>query len=423
MKFVFVAVGSDGDINPMIEIARELFSRGHKVEFLANGHFAYKCHDIGLPFVEMGGSEHYWKALELKEVWDKRKGFAAMWQLVYNNMPIAYEIIESRVEVGRTILVGSTLALAARVLQEVKQVPMCTVHLAPACILSKCDPPKAPDVPSFSNSPSWLKSLYIELLDKFILEKVCRDDLNVFRGRYGLPPVSKVFSKWLHAPEKVICAFPQWFAQPQADWPANAVCTGFPLTRASSSLACESLSEGTQRFIDQGAPPVVFTAGSAMNHSAPYFEKALAAVSAQRQRAIFISKFPSQIPVRLPEYVHHALYEPFDLLFSQVSAVAHHGGIGTSAQCLQAGVKQLITPFSHDQFDNSKRLAKLGVAAELPFAKSARHWQKVVGKVVEDPRYAAACKAAKALMPYEERSVEFIAGEIESLIGRALVAV
>ena len=42
--------------------------------------------------------------------------------------------------------------------------------------------------------------------------------------------------------------------------------------------------------------------------------------------------------------------------------MVHHGGIGTCAQALRAGIPQLVLPWGVDQFDNALRLKKLGVA-------------------------------------------------------------
>ena len=58
-------------------------------------------------------------------------------------------------------------------------------------------------------------------------------------------------------------------------------------------------------------------------------------------------------------------YAPFSKLFPRAAIVVHHGGIGTTAQSLAAGVPQLVTPFAHDQFDNAARVVRLGVAEQL----------------------------------------------------------
>ena len=44
----------------------------------------------------------------------------------------------------------------------------------------------------------------------------------------------------------------------------------------------------------------------------------------------------------------------------------HHGGIGTAAQALRAGIAQVVVPLAYDQPDNAARLKRLGVASILP---------------------------------------------------------
>ena len=53
---------------------------------------------------------------------------------------------------------------------------------------------------------------------------------------------------------------------------------------------------------------------------------------------------------------------PFSSVFPLCAAVVHHGGIGTCAQALAAGVPQLTMPLAFDQPDNATRLSRLGVA-------------------------------------------------------------
>ena len=58
-------------------------------------------------------------------------------------------------------------------------------------------------------------------------------------------------------------------------------------------------------------------------------------------------------------------------LFPRAAAVVHHGGVGTTAQALRAGVPQLVMPFAHDQFDNAARVRRLGCGQILPRARLA----------------------------------------------------
>ena len=52
-------------------------------------------------------------------------------------------------------------------------------------------------------------------------------------------------------------------------------------------------------------------------------------------------------------------------MLPRARALVHHGGIGTTAQALAAGVPQLIMPLGFDQFDNAARCRTLGVSTAL----------------------------------------------------------
>lgn len=395
LKIIFLAIGSDGDINPLLEIASELKRRGERVEFIANGHFQNKVEAEGLYFRALGGAELYQEGLQNEDIWHPRKGFQAVWKSVYASLELGYKLIMEGIDPGRTILVGSTLAFSARIVSEKHGLPFCSVHLSPSCLISRQSPPVGPGVVVPASLPLWLKRLYVDLVENYIIDAACRDDLNTFRSTLGLSPVKNVFSSWVHSPDLVLCAFPEWFAARQSDWPTNLVFTGFPLFYKRMN---EDLSAAVQDFLAAGEAPLIFTAGSAMAHSAEYFKRALDCVLAGGWRAIFVTKFSNQIPCNLPPQVMVSAYEPFDLLFARAKAVSHHGGIGTSAQCLRAGVPQLVAPFAHDQFDNALRLTELGVAATVRTGESGRQWSRRLSKLLKDEASRNVCQKYRRLM-------------------------
>ncbi|XP_009587421.1 sterol 3-beta-glucosyltransferase isoform X8 [Nicotiana tomentosiformis] len=55
---------------------------------------------------------------------------------------------------------------------------------------------------------------------------------------------------------------------------------------------------------------------------------------------------------------------PYNWLFPRCAAAVHHGGSGSTAAALQAGVPQVICPFMLDQFYWAERMFWLGVAPE-----------------------------------------------------------
>ncbi len=177
-----------------------------------------------------------------------------------------------------------------------------------------------------------------------------------------MPPVRGVMREWWTSPQCVLGLFPEWFAPRQVDWPVQLQLTGFPLWDATEH---EPPSPELDRFLAAGSPPIVFTAGSAMMHGRRFFEAATEACRRIGRRGVLVAKYPNQVPGQLPPDVAHFRFVPFSRLFSRAAAVVHHGGIGTCALVLAAGVPQLIMPMSHDQPDNAARLERLGVASSL----------------------------------------------------------
>src|SRR5262249_34229253 len=158
---------------------------------------------------------------------------------------------------------------------------------------------------------------------------------------------------WWHSPQLVIGMFPQWFAQPQPDWPKQTVLSGFPLYDEPEITPIDAELES---FLRAGEPPIAFTPGSAMWAAEEYFEQGVQTCIRWNRGGLLLTRHRDHFPARLPPGVIHVHYAPFSDLLPRCAGFVHHGGIGSSAQALAAGVPQLVTPFAHDQPDNAFRL-------------------------------------------------------------------
>ncbi len=410
MHVIVTAIGSAGDINPMLMYACELDHRGHEVDFIANGYFEDKVKKAGLNFFALGGADLYLKAVADPELWNPPTAFQAVWRSEKASLQMSVDLIEKHLRPD-TVLVGSTLAFGSRMIQEKHHRRGSTIHLAPSCIISACDPMAMPGLPFFPHLPLPVKHLAMSAIDKFWLDQTCLNDLNQIRKQNGLPPTRSVMRQWMHSSDQVIGAFPDWYAKPQPDWPPNIVLTGFPVYDRPED---QTLTLELEAFLRAGEPPVVFTAGSAMAHAKEHFATAMAAAQKIGLRAILVSAFPEQIPQDLPSTILHIQYAPFSMLFPRALMVQHHGGIGTSIQGLAAGVPQLVTPFAHDQFDNAFRLRRLGVAREL---RNLNHdeWARTLSELKNSKAVELACREAKAQIDKAQSATAIGADAIESL--------
>jgi UDP:flavonoid glycosyltransferase YjiC (YdhE family) len=118
-----------------------------------------------------------------------------------------------------------------------------------------------------------------------------------------------------------------------------------------------------------GERPIVFAPGSAHFQARSFLAKAAEACRRLNLPAILLSANPDEVPRDLPSNIVTAEYLPFTKLFPRARAVVHHGGIGTTSQCLAAGVPQIVLPMAFDQFDNAARVEKLGCGRWMPMTR------------------------------------------------------
>jgi UDP:flavonoid glycosyltransferase YjiC (YdhE family) len=391
VNILLAPVGSHGDVHPFCGIGQALLRRGHRVTMFTNGAFEPLARRVGLEFVPVGTAEQFAQIVSDPDLWHPTRGWKKVFDSIAELTPLQYDAMRAHLTpAGDTVMVGATLAMGARVLQEELGKPMATVHLQPSIMWSQYETPKLPGMPPIRNAPRWVKRLAFGIADRFVLDPYIGGPLNAFRAGKGLPPVKHVTSRWWHSPDRVIGLFPEWFAPPQPDWPPQMKLTGFPLF---DEKGLEPMPDDLRRFLDAGDKPVAFTPGSAMFHGQEFFQAAADACRILGRRGILLTRHAEHVPPRLPAGVIHVKYAPFSELLPRCAALVHHGGIGTMSQALAAGVPQIIQPMSHDQPDNAERVTRLGVGAELPVKKfRGPRVAETLRTLIESPDVAAKCK-------------------------------
>jgi UDP:flavonoid glycosyltransferase YjiC (YdhE family) len=137
---------------------------------------------------------------------------------------------------------------------------------------------------------------------------------------------------------------------------------------------------------------MLFTPGTSNRAAANFFRIAVEAASRLGRRCLLLTRFADQVPSALPPSIRHEAYVPFSQLLPRCSAIVHHGGIGTCAQGLAAGIPQLTIPFGFDQPDNATRLWRLGVGRWIvPQAFTGEHAARVLAQLLGDPTVQTAC--------------------------------
>jgi rhamnosyltransferase subunit B len=400
MKVLLPTVGSAGDVHPFLAIGLAMQARSHSVEIMTNPIFADLVRQTGLGFHPVGTIEHGENTYKSPKLWHPVHGLGVFWRRMarYAIEPV-YERIAHHAKTsaagGRCVVLATPLMLGARLAQEKLGVPLVTAYTA-ATMLRSCEDPltlahwRVPRwMPRIARAAAW------RALDSWKLHPMVAADLSLWRERLALPVLRQsVFGQWIHSPGAGVTLFPPWFAPASIDWPAHVKQAGFPLYDGDTKLGMDA---GLMRFLAQGAPPIVFTLGSAMSQGGDFFRAALRSCEALGRRGVLLASDPGQVPVQLPPSVFHCNYAPFGLLLLRAAALVHHGGVGTTAQGLRAGLPQLLVPLGFDQFDNAMRLELLGVGASVPRQDTQLDsLTPLLRDLLGSARVAEACRSAAA---------------------------
>ena len=183
-----------------------------------------------------------------------------------------------------------------------------------------------------------------------------------FRKEIGSPPTE-------HSPAPLLVLLPmsEQLVKRGANWTSRNVMAGFWYL---NTPAAYSPPEGLRSFLQRGEKPLFISFGSAgwseVDDDA-LLKMLIDAVSATGERAIIVTPNVARRHV-MPDNIYLSDDVPHDWMFSQVSCVIHHCGLGTTAAVLKAGIPSIPVPYLIDQFAWARRIHSLSVSA-LPIPR------------------------------------------------------
>jgi rhamnosyltransferase subunit B len=363
-NIALVTFGSAGDVHPMLAVGQNLLRRGHRVALLTNPFFADEALAAGLEFVPVGARHHYEETIGHPKLWHPIDGLGVMWRyLLRPALEPTFDALTALIRQGPWLVFASPLAIGARIAQEKHGVRLVSTYTSATLLRSV----HSPMTLAQWQVPSWIPKVCTRAawagLDRFKLEPLVRPALDALRTKLALPPLRQsVFGQWMHSPLGGLTLFPPWFAPAPPDWPAQVTSGGFPLFDGDMTGGVPSALEA---FVAQGPAPVVFVQGTAAIDDRGFFMAAARACGEAGVRGVFLDRVNPELVHAESADLHVQRYAPFSWLLPRARALVHHGGIGSCAQALRAGIPQLIAPRAYDQFDNAMRIERLGVGLSL----------------------------------------------------------
>ena len=152
------------------------------------------------------------------------------------------------------------------------------------------------------------------------------------------------------------------FPRPK-DWPENVTSSGYWFLEDTGDW---EPSRELLDFMERGTPPVYVGFGSIGDPALAVqtTELVIEALRRSGQRGILATGWSGMSKMdNLPEELFILESAPHSWLFPRMAAVVHHGGAGTTAAGLKAGVPSIIIPHSNDQFAWGRRVYELGAGS------------------------------------------------------------
>ena len=363
--FTVLTLGSRGDVAPFLALGAGLVGAGHRVRLITFQDFGGEARVQGLDFHpirgEMRGLLSGPSGMRLVDSGASVVRMSSSLQRMFKRLGDGIAEDLSSPKLLDTDLIVNQLpgALFGADLAERAGVPMVMAAVMPLAP-TRLDPmlafPSWPSIiPGYNLTTHWLAYQ--------IAWQMMRPAINRWRVRgLGLKPLPRLgIWRRLQREVPVLNAYSPHLSPPPADWGDHIHVTGAWFEDDRDWKAPEDLA----RFIELGRAPVYIGFGSMpIRDPRGTLQRIIEAVGRIGRRAVLQTGWSGIERDGLPENVFLAGAVPHSWLFPRMAAVVHHGGSGTTAAGVRAGIPSILAPFVFDQFFWGRRIARLGVGPE-----------------------------------------------------------
>ncbi len=344
MNYGIITIGSLGDVKPFIALGKGLQKRGHRVRITTFIKFKEFIVTNGFEFRPLAGDAVEVIRLLVGEQVSSLEYFRNLEKLLN---PVKKQFLSDIEQacIGMDAILYSTLGGVAWHVADKYGIPCFRVNFCPLDPTSEFPAMTAPMLPfgaPYNRLTFWLGDR--------LWSHVTRKLLNDWRVELGLDKI-KPFAfpyRYLHGREiPSIYAYSSFLSHRPHEYGKEKYITGFWINDDGVDYQPD---QKLVEFLATGEKPIYIGFGSAVGGN---FDQALSIVleslKRTKQRGIFSAGWGDLKDVTLPDTVMQIDYVPHEWLFERVSAVAHHGGAGTTAAAIRAKVPNIIIPFGGDQ--------------------------------------------------------------------------
>ena len=366
MHITLATVGSRGDVQPYVALGVGLKAAGHSVNIATHSSFEPVIRKHGLDFSAVVGDPRETVESELGHKWlatgSNMLGFVKRMAELMRPMMVRATADCLNACKGADLVLYSILGwLGASSVVEKLGIPGYAAFLQPAT--------PTRHFPSFAYpiraSLGGLHNKLTYTVGEQLFWLAFRGSINQARDEVLRLPSLPILSPARRLRElrlPVFYGYSPTVLEKPPDWDSSVHVTGYWFLDQTTDWEPPA---DLVKFLEAGAPPVYVGFGSMHDRSAEKLTKTVVdALSRVGLRGIVHSGWGALSHGDLPNHVFPIGSVPHEWLFPQLAAVVHHGGAGTTAAGLRAGVPSIVVPFFGDQFFWGERVAALSTGPQ-----------------------------------------------------------
>ncbi|WP_313917237.1 glycosyltransferase [Tahibacter sp.] len=349
-RILLATLGSLGDLNPVLAMAKALEEAGHRVRVAANPMHTDTARRQGLEFVPLGQLADPTDLASHDRTSDVRDdAIAFVDHANFGQLDRLFDDLFAAAD-SADMLLAPHHVVPAHLVAAKRDIPWLAYTLSPAYLVEQTrlsdkrgsTPPLPP--------ARWHAALA------------------ALRHRIGLPRRLFPYAAVFQDSPTILGLFPAFLLEPGITV-NNLEVMGFP--HSALVHTAHSADPGLLAFCDDRT--VIFSFGSFVDRINPQhmFEQSVAACRALGLKCLYLSQFvgataPDAGDVMIRGFVDHAA------VFPRVGAIVHHAGVGTLIAACAAAKPMVTVPFLYDQPYHAQRMAALVDAPVLPAARYSR---------------------------------------------------
>ena len=354
MKITAVAVGTRGDVNPLVELGSELVKQGHEFRILAQEEFRPLIEKKKVTYLHLDGdAEHVMKYL-VTDYKTSADFLIGLMKLKKENPAFMDQTMEALR--GSDVCMYGTCSGFVRDAADKLGIP---------CIRYFYSPYDRTDMYSLysleHHTPAVAKSYDaitggMPMLSNLLMGK--------WRKKNGIPKVKSFEHYTEQNGRKVLTFYPvsPIFMPPDPKWGSHIHVTGY-WYHPEEDAAGYKAEPALEKFLTEGEKPIFVAFGKA--ESKKLAELQVRTVEALKETGIKAVVQAFQIPDKKnTEKLYFVDKIPYSYVFPRVKAVVHHGGCTTNGIGIWAGCPTLIIPLALDQWYYGRTIHELGLGPE-----------------------------------------------------------